>query len=638
MLLAVDTETTGIDFFHGCKPFLITACDGRYNYAWEGQVNPNNREVYWDDDELDSFISVIKSASRIIMHNANFDIRALESIGVPSDLFWTKLEDTLIASHAICSGDVHGLKELAIKYLDYWDDDEHALAEAVKERVRQARKDGYCVAKAGHHHFPGLRKNGTEFWKMDYWLAPESCLEYAYRDVERTWLLWDAFKVGLIQDNLLDAYRTRKDLLKIAYEMQTTGKNFYAEEARQLIEKLRVTAEEARLEMKRLTGINYRFDPNNRNHLVDLIHKRLGIPVRYYTGSKKNKTSTTPKPAMDKKAIAAYMEEFKHPALTELGKYRRSIKQCTELTGLLNWIDDNNRTHSFLNITGTRETRQSSSNPNDQNNDKALRYLFGPPPGMVWICTDMVNIELRIWAYMTGNKELIAAFESGKSVHLMIMEVIFPDLIKPYHEAKKLHKSKHTELHKQALTKYGHVKNGNFARIYGATDQKTNETYHNGKNPPNYCAKIDARFPGIKEFTVRCIASAKMNLHKYGVFSVHTLGGYRLDVPIDEPFKATNFTVQGSAGWFMTLAMIRWHRTPEYSKHDCRMISQVHDGLDTEARISPILPRIIDAKLLAIINACKEFIPTCDVTWDLQYHPSDETNVIIQEILQEKNG
>ena len=646
MLLAIDTETTGIDFFHGCKPFIITACDGKYNYSWHGEVNPHTREVYWDDEEIDSFLSIVQSASRIIMHNANFDIRALSTIGIPPELFWDRLEDTLLASHAICSGDVHGLKDLAIKYLDYWDDDEHKLAQVVKDRIREARREGLAVAKAGHPHFPGLRKNGTEFWKMDYWLAPDSCLEYAYRDAERTWLLWDAFRVSLIQDNLLEPYRTRKKLLRIAYNMQTTGKNFYAEEARNLIKTLTQEIEQHRQEMKRTAGMNYRFDPNNRTHLIDFIHTRLGIPVKYYTGNKKNKTKSTPKPAMDKKAIAAYIEEFqtdsKDPSkfkvaqgLKALSSYKKKLKHKTDIEGYLNWIDENNRTHSFLNITGTRETRQSSSNPNDQNIDKLLKTLFGPPPGKVWICTDMVNIELRIWAYSTGNKDLISAFETGKSVHAMIMELIFPDQYPVYLQAKKKSRNQLTEQDQTALKRYGYVKNGNFARIYGATDNKTNETYHNGKNAPNYCAKIDARFPGIKQFMESRVTIAKETYSRYQVFSIHTLGGYRLDVPPDEPFKACNFYVQGSAGWMMTEAMISWSETPDYSKYDCQMISQVHDGLDTEAPICPALPRIIDAKLMAIVKACKKFIPTADVTWELLYHPSDETHPIIQDILND---
>jgi len=627
MILAVDTETTGTDFFHGCKPFMITACNGTVSYIFEGTVNPYTREVTWEEDELNEFRSLVGKATKIIFHNTNFDIRALESIGIDPEIFWPKIEDTLLASHCICSGDSHNLKDLAVKYFNYSDDDEVLLENIVKERVRNARASGYRVAKAGDPHFPGIRANGTQFWKMDYWLAPDACREYAVRDVERTLLLWDAFKPSLLADNLWDVYQLRKKLLPIAYRMQTTGKHFNKPEALKLIAQLRKEMEEHRWEIKRQANIPFKFDPNKRQHLIHLVHKCLSIPVKYYT----DKTSTTP--AMDKKAIDSYAKEFNAPTLGLLALYKRKQKQATDIEGLINWLDENNRTHSSLNITGTRETRQSSNSPNDQNTDKVLRFLFGPTPGNVWISHDLVNIELRIWAYTVGNKELIDAFEQGKSVHQMIMEIIFPDLIPAYLSAKKLPESQHTEGHKKALKKYVDVKSGNFARIYGATENKTNETYHGGKNPPNYCAKIDARFPGIKEFTQSRVRMAENNYLKYSVFSVHTLGGYRLDVPPNEPFKATNYYVQGTAGLIMTQAMIAWTNHPFYRKFNCQLISQVHDSLDTEVPICPALPLIIEAKSKAVSEAGKKYIPTCESDWKLIYHPSDETNTIIQEIL-----
>jgi DNA polymerase I-like protein with 3'-5' exonuclease and polymerase domains len=629
MILAVDTETTGTDFFHGCKPFMITACDSKYNYVFEGRVDPYTREVTWEQDELNLFIELVNSASKIIFHNATFDIRALASIGVSPELFWHKLEDTLLASHCICSGDSHNLKDLAVKYFNYSDEDEDILAERVKEFVREARKQNYCVAKAGHHHFPGLRKNGTEFWKMDYWLAIDACRTYAKGDVERTLLLWDAFKTSLMVDSLWNVYQTRKQLIRIVYDIQTTGKYFHKEKALKLIDRFTKEMEEHRWNIKRLANIQYRFDPNKRQHLIDLIHKRLEIPVEFYTKGKK------PVPAMDQKALDSYFVRYNAKALAELASYKKKQKHITDLTGYINWLDENNRTHSSLNITGTRETRQSSNSPNDQNTDKLLRSLFGPPPGYVWICTDMVNIELRIWAYSVGNKELIQAFEEGKSVHQMIMEIIFPEHMPAYHKAKSKLKSQLTEADQKILKIYQRVKNGNFARIYGATDIKTNETYHGKKDAPNYCAKIDSRFPGIKEFTESRRRLAEDCYSRNHVYAIHTLGGYRLDVPPDEPFKACNYYVQGSAGWIMTLAMIEWYNHPWYRKFNCQMNSQIHDGLDTEVKITPALPLIIEAKCKAISDAGKKLISTCDVTWELQFNSADETNPIIQELLHQ---
>ena len=200
MLLAIDTETTGTDFFHGCRPFLVTMCDGSDNYYWSGEVNPYTRDVFWDEDDLAEIQHMIDRASSLIFHNAQFDIRALESIGISVTKYWNKVEDTLLMSHIICSGDTHGLKDLAIKYLHYWDDDETELEEAVKEERRSAAAKGYAIAKHGHPHFPGMAKNNS-WWKQDFWLCPEQCLKYALCDVERTYLLYEAFRIDIVRNS-----------------------------------------------------------------------------------------------------------------------------------------------------------------------------------------------------------------------------------------------------------------------------------------------------------------------------------------------------------------------------------------------------------------------------------------------------
>jgi len=625
MILAVDTETTGTDVFHGCRPFLITACDGSYNYIYRGYVNHYNREVTWEDEDIRSFTNLCKRADQIVMHNSNFDIRMLDAIGVNTDYIKYKLEDTLVASHVISSGDVHGLKDLAIKYLDLWDDDEKELERAVKSALREARRLGYDVARHGHPHFPAIKKSGTSFWKMDYWLAPEACEKYAILDVERTLRLWSVFKAEIFKTNLWQQYRTRMELLPIAYDMQTVGKSCYREEMDSLVGQLTADVERHSKKIKQLSGINYRFNPDKKAHLIDLIHTRCGVPVEYYTDSQQ--------PAMDKAALKVYLDKYKTPVIRELNYLKRKQKKIKDIIALGLWCDTDYRIHSNLNITGTRETRQSSSSPNDQNFEKSLKYLLGPEPGKVWICTDMVNIELRIWAYAVGSKELIEAFESGKSVHKIIMSVIFPEEYRIYQQIPNPDDPLLPPELVAVVKTYGRVKNGNFARIYGATDKKTNETYHGGKNAPNYCALIDARFPEIKQFMNYCKVMCSVTFKKHGVYGIQCIGGYRLDVPCDEPYKATNYYVQGTAGWIMGQAMIDWSKHRTYRAYDCAMISQVHDGLDTEVSIVPNLREIIETKIQVLSDAGKKYIPTCGITWKLRYHPLDETNPTIQEIL-----
>src|SRR5690348_10250538 len=121
----MDTETTGLDIFHGCRPFMITATDGDTgtNYWWTGEVNCYTRDVYWEKSELKETQDLINKAKKVVFHNTKFDMRALESIGIDISPIWEKVEDTLLAAHCICSAGAnkkqneHGLKDLAIKYL-----------------------------------------------------------------------------------------------------------------------------------------------------------------------------------------------------------------------------------------------------------------------------------------------------------------------------------------------------------------------------------------------------------------------------------------------------------------------------------------------------------------------------------------
>lgn len=614
MILAVDTETTGTDFYHGCAPFLITACDGSSNYYFKGQVHPHTREVYWDEEELAQAQDLINSATKIVFHNACFDVKALSVIGIKVD--WEKVEDTLIAAHCLHSaksdkegtvGRSLGLKNLAIEYLHYWDDDEQLLEESVKARRPSAASEGYDIAKKDHPHFPGL-KGTVKWWAMDYWLCPDECLEYGIKDVERTWLLWDAFKYGLTSDGLWQPYRLRTQLLPIVYDIAEYGMYFYKENAERYVQQCEEEQERLRNAIKDESGIKYKFDPKKRDHLIDLIHNRLKIPVAFRTPNDA--------PAVNKEALKFYTETNDEAAIEHLRDWNIIETEKRYVASYLKWCDENNRIHSNLNLTGTRETRQSSSNPNQQNIKGALKSLFGPPPGRVWVDIDFVNIELRIWAYSVKNKDLIEAFEKGISVHKVIMAELYPA------QARRFEENPNDEGLK---TLYRNVKGGNFAIIYGATEGKADQTY----GLKGAYQRIVKRFPGIQEFTESLINQVYDNIDLYKAPAVHTLGGYRLDVPIDEPFKACNYYTQGSAGILMSMAMLAVARNSDYIDNDCHMANQVHDSLVIDMPIHKTMRRTIDSILMSMEECAEDIFTICPVDYELKYHPEDETNPIL---------
>lgn len=625
-ILSFDSETTGLDLFHGCKPFLFIASDffgSEENYAWWGTVDPHTREVTWDQEILDEVQLYLDHAETLVFHNAQFDLRCLEVVGIKIDHLWEKIDDTQVMSHIICSGDMgkdkniptanHALKKLTFKYFGWSDDEEKELEVAVKEAIKEARRKGYCVAKYGHHHFPTAKKQ-SKFWKADYWLVPEICLKYAFGDVERTLLLWKHFKETIKRDQMTAIYKERKDQLRILYNITSAGmqideqaaKNKLAEYERKILARRKFIRKELKLT----------YTPNfNKKDQIRMILRHVGIEPTWFTekGQELYQTGKTPAAKflkIDDDTMQWYFQQKPHPILKALMQARKYQTLYNYLNSYINHVDKNWKIHSLLNLTGTRETRQSSDSPNQQNITATLDKLFIPPPGFIWLDSDAVNIELRIWAYSVGNKELIAMFEQGKSVHKMIMNLLYPNEYKIY--AKGV-----PEDHPTAKI-YRNCKAGTFALIYGATELKADDTYgYEGATK-----KIFEKFPGIKEFTDSLIKSTESNAEVYGYPSVFTILGYRLEVPSSEPFKACNYNIQGTAGQIMGRMMLAVDANPYYQESGSKMIQQVHDKLRIEIPINKWTRTVIDSIKYSMANCIKGMKTPVDEK--IRYRPEDK--------------
>ncbi len=611
MILAVDSETTGTDFFHGCRPFLVTMCDGEDNYYFHGDVNPYTREVYWDDDVLYEIQQLLDSCTTLIFHNTQFDMRALESIGIKIHHLWTKIQDTLLASHLLCSGDSHNLKDLSIKYLRYWDDDETEMEIAVKAARTSAGAKGWAIAKKGHPHFPALQ-GAVTWWKMDMWLAPEECLKYALCDAERTWLLWDAFRYGIAAEALWEPYKLRKQLLKICYDITTTGLRLNLGEVRRYIQKLKEDMQEYRLAIEEELDVNFKFNWNKKDHLIHLIHKKLDIPILERT--------ETGQPSTSKKTLKEYHRLHDEPLLNMLMAGRKLDTELRYVQSYYNWTDEEGVIHSSLNITGTRETRQSSTSPNQQNITATLKELFEPPPGYIWVEVDFANIELRIWAFAVRNEELMQAFNSDQSVHMLIMDELYPREANAYRENPS---------NKMLANLYRMVKAGNFAIIYGATERKADETY----GFVGATAKIYRRFPGVQEYTQKLIQQCEENRKCFKRHAVFTLGGYLLDVPSDEPFKACNFYAQGSAGIVMNKAMIAVTKNERYIDSGSQLVSQVHDSITPQISIHKGIEKTVNSIVYSMEHCAMDIFGRTPVDFKVKYHPNDHDNPHLQSLI-----
>lgn len=227
----------------------------------------------------------------------------------------------------------------------------------------------------------------------------------------------------------------------------------------------------------------------------------------------------------------------KHLEFKTTGKVRSTLNTYNDLMGE-GWV-----LNPSLRQVGTGTTRLASREPNGQNISKgkevldangnlvevefSLRELFGPRENEKWYAFDYSQLQLRIFSFESGERQLIEAFERGEDFHHFVATRIF-NTDHPTKEQRRI------------------AKNTNFALIFGAGRRKVDAT-------AGMVGAYDTfrdRFPSVDTFMKEVVAFARR--HGY----VYTKFGYKLSVPADKPYKGANYIVQGDEGDIVKNAMI----------------------------------------------------------------------------------
>ena len=592
MLIAVDTETTGLDLFGGDCPFAISTCDetGATRF-WEWDVDPKTRQVMPPSEEIAEFTDYI-DGNTLVFHNIKFDLRALSNLGIRihfkqvdpiREQEWKTLpycdhkyeavcetfEDTLLAAHVCDSVESHGLKPLSEKYLDILVDDEEELLEAVRASRRAAK------SKKNWNLAPNV--------KGDYWLpkaidsSSTVLKKYAVQDAVRTMLLWHMYSGVMEREKFTPQYRTRKALTPITYRMETTGvtvkkvllgreiKRYedaaLVEEAKciQLVESRDYLDEEFNIRSgKQIQKVLYG-DPEGTSSL----RKRgLNCPIIQFTESGQLSTSADVllelyeghvRPRSKAKEFVANILRYRKNKTC--AQYLESYKQGLQREGKRTLL------HPSFNQTGTRTTRWSSSNPNGQNigsggkdafgnevDDFCLRDVFGPSAGRVWLSIDYSQLELRILSVLAQEHKLLEAFEGDGDIHSLTADLC--------------------GISRKA------AKGVNYGIIYGAGQEKLEAM----TGLENFNEVFSKAYPRVSEFMSETTRKVKKDGY------VKTIGGYRLTVPRDKPYIGTNYIIQGSAGDILNRAMIQVDNYLKFNddfpdNNDGYLIMCIHDEL-----------------------------------------------------------
>lgn len=469
--LAVDTEDTGLYLHHGCRPFFISTCCNRGKTKhWEWEVDVKTREVQIPDDEVDDITEYINSFDQIVLHNAKFDWHALSLSGVKMPP-WSRIHDTLLMSHCLDSAEPHGLKDLAAKYLDIPDDDQQNLKKVVDKARRIGKKLGWMIASPDCPHLRPCNGKAPKsgWWVLDMWLPraivlyapneltpaelklwPKVCGIYAETDAVRTIGLFNLFSEQLEEEGLWDQYEFQRSNLPSTAWMERRGVSIREKEVKDADKRIRIEAThhtESAIQIASEYLGNNNLNLNSSKQLQALLYDSFRLPVI------KRTDGGSPSCDFDTLLRLAFMagEGADGDAATFLRHlvHRNKLNKTLEFLKKYQANLHQGRIYPTFNLTGTSTTRMSSESPNAQNVGKggaasgiddpelqafleevskdntSLRSIFGPRKGRVWYSLDYAQLQLRIFAFVSGEKDLIKAFDEGWDAHDYIAHRIF---------------------------------------------------------------------------------------------------------------------------------------------------------------------------------------------------------------------
>ncbi len=366
--------------------------------------------------------------------------------------------------------------------------------------------------------------------------------------------LCEYFEKGGLEEGLLALAReVETPFMKVLMGMEFQGFKIDAPYFKRLEQEFKNELHVLERQILELIGAD--FNLNSPKQLGEILYERLELP--------KNKSHST-----DEKSLLKILD--KHPSIALILEYRELNKLFnTYTTPLLRLKDKDDKIHTTFIQTGTATGRLSSHSPNLQNipvrSPKGLLIRKGFIASSKEYCllgVDYSQIELRLLAHFSQDKDLMEAFLKGRDIHLETSKALFGgDLAK---EKRSIAKSI------------------NFGLVYGMGSKKLSETLNIPLNEAkSYIEAYFKRFPSIKDYLNRMkeeilkTSKAFTLLGRYRVFDFAGVNDYVKGSYLRE---GVNAIFQGSASDLLKLGMLK---VSERFKNNpsVRLLLQVHDEL-----------------------------------------------------------
>lgn len=309
------------------------------------------------------------------------------------------------------------------------------------------------------------------------------------------------------------------------------------------------------------------FNISSPKQLGVILFEEMGLP-----SGKKTKTGYS--------TGAEVLEELrdKDPIIDMILTYRQYTKlRSTYVEGLLKAVGADGRIHSVFKQTETRTGRISSTEPNLQNIPvrtelgRNMRKFFVSESGRVLIDADYSQIELRILAHLSGDKNMQAIFNGGGDIHTSTAAQVFgmpEDMVTP-------------EMRRAA-------KAVNFGIVYGISAFSLSKDIDvSVAKADRYIKSYLSNFSGVAAFMDKAVADATEKGYSETIFGrrryIPELAAKNKNIQSFGKRAAMNAPVQGAAADIIKIAMVKVWRRLRDEKLDAQLILQIHDELIIEA-------------------------------------------------------
>lgn len=650
--IGFDCETTGLSPWLGCTPFAFSFANEYEETAYyQFDVDPFTREVQWEPGPLAEMKQILEDPTvEKVGHNLSFDRAMMEvRFGIQMQ---GKLHDTALTAH-ICNNleFTFELKPLCMRYGIMDDDDEFVLASTVKKLRRQAKKLGWKIGIDSRETVKGTKTKTA--WPSDYWIPRAFALAFPndpnvelYYSVCETYAVKDAIRtlsLFLMTQERMEKYGVshiyndlEQPLSDTVYRMRRRGARLDREQNAKDLTDMYKRAMDRLNAMRAVAG--EAFNPDSPPQLSKVLFQDLGLPFNKERVSEKTKN-----PSVDADALVELERNTHHPFITDLLKYRGATKAYSYF-----YIYDRESVPCPLGTPGINvlhpEIRQlkpatgrfSMANPNLQQVTSEessrspdpidARGSFGPRPGYAWVCIDYKGMEVRVFADVAQEPNMLRAIAEGREIHDEVCDrgwggpynaagitecihVLGLDGSENFYrkEMQPLRKlwglddwKKLTERNRedivcdwlktfdwsviraQASVGLKVTKNKGkmvtFCKIYGGRAPAIADLLHVPiPEAQEFLDTYDAAFPRIEEYA----GELQEVVHVQGYIT--TCWGRRLNIRPDLAYQCVNYMVQGSSADLLKSAMLKSDRFLQKSGLDCHLTLCVHDELIFEA-------------------------------------------------------